>query len=163
MLPNASHLNKTLLQGAVMFSSVISCLSWTNLEGRHWVGPAFWYASIGLAITSVVLAAQQMLVIDGLQLSSNTTLIRERLISQGPDGQNKPRRIMLHVWQVPTECLSYSISTFLVGLMSHIYSPVAQKMAWNSDAKVSFSLPSREGQTDQIKELAIPGVLPTHS
>ena len=128
-----------------MFSSVISCLSWTNLEGRHWVGPAFWYASIGLAITSVVLAAQQMLVIDGLQTRqiSNAASIRERLISQDPGGQNKPRRIMLHVWQVPTECLSYSISTFLVGLMSHIYSPVAQKMAWNSDAKVSCSLPSQ--------------------
>lgn len=63
-------------QGAVMFSSVISCLSWTNLEGRHWVGPAFWYSSIGLSITSVVLAAQQMLVIDTLQIS-NAAAIRQ--------------------------------------------------------------------------------------
>lgn len=119
-----------------MFTSVISCLSWANIEGRHWVGPAFWYASIGLSITSVVLAAQQMLVIDGLQIS-NAASIRQRLIYESPGGQEKPRRIMLHVWQVPTECLSYSISTFLVGLMSHVYSPVAQKMAWDSDAKVS--------------------------
>lgn len=57
------------------------------------------------------------------------------------NGEDRPRRMMLHVWQVPTECLSYSISSFLVGLMSHIYSVVAQKMAWDSDAKVSV-LPS---------------------
>jgi hypothetical protein len=124
-----------------MFSSVISCLSWTNLEGRHWVGPAFWYASIGLAITSVVLAAQQMLVIDTLQIN-NAAAIRKRLVYQDASGEEKPRRIMLHVWQVPTECLSYSISSFLVGLMSHIYSPVAMKMAWDSDAKVRLPLSS---------------------
>lgn len=122
-----------------MFSSVISCLSWTNLEGRHWAGPAFWYASIGLAITSVVLAAQQMLVIDSLPIS-NAAAIRKRLVYRDASGEEKPRRIMLHVWQVPTECLSYSISCFLVGLMSHIYSPVAMKMAWDSDAKVRVPL-----------------------
>ena len=119
-----------------MFSSVISCLSWTNLEGRHWIGPAFWYASISLAITSVVLAAQQMLVIDTLQINSAAS-IRARLVYKDANGQEMPRRIMLHVWQVPTECLSYSISCFLVGLMSHIYSPVARKMVFDNDAKVT--------------------------
>ena len=130
-----------------MFTSVISCLSWTEISGRHWTAPAFWYASIGLALTSVILAAQQMLVIDTLRIP-NAVAIRQRLVYRTKSGRDRPKRIMLLVWQAPTQSLSYSMTCFLAGLMSYIYSPVARKMAWDDDAKVGPCLVNKRTRSN---------------
>lgn len=124
--------------GAVIFASVNGCLQWNNLEGRHWIGPAFWYASILLSLFAVVLGAQQVLVLDPLEDNENTDWlrVRKRLMVDPPLGALQPRLKMLYVWQEPLMCLGYAVVFFVGGLMSHVYSPIAQGRAWNDDAKV---------------------------
>jgi hypothetical protein len=71
---NTEQQTESLLQGAVLFTSVISCLSWTNIDSRHWTGPALWYCSILLAIASVVLAAQQHMVLENIRVENWKTV-----------------------------------------------------------------------------------------
>ena len=66
------------MQGAVVFATVPTCLTWRGIESVHWSAPAFWYASIVFAVTSVVIAAQQTMVLSGLQ-KAKYTFVRERV------------------------------------------------------------------------------------
>jgi len=130
--------------GAVLFASVTGCLQW-DLSGRHWTGAAFWYASILLSLFSIVLGAQQVLVLDPLEDEDDTDweCVRQRLMVQPPvDGKLRPRLKMLYVWQEPLMTMGYSVLFFLAGLMSHVFSPIALNPGWNDSSKtaVIFSI-----------------------
>lgn len=125
-------------QGAILFTSIISCLSWSNLSNTNWSGPAFWYAGIILALISIVLGAQQTMVLPDMQDDIDSINIRNRLMAANTP-QPRPSRIMLFVWQSPLMCLTYSIICFLAGLSSVVISPLVRQPSWNDEAKVWFS------------------------
>ncbi|KAK3059338.1 hypothetical protein LTS18_011100, partial [Coniosporium uncinatum] len=123
--------------GAVIFASVISCLSWSNIENAHWSGPALWYASIVFAILAVVLGSQHSMLLPDMttQIDKDWKAIRESMTVGNADGTRRPSSITMFAWQGPTMCLSYSLVAFMAGLMSVVFSPWAQNMVWGPEAK----------------------------
>ena len=100
-----------------MFTSTISCLSWSNLSTTYWPGPALWYGSIILALISIILGAQQaMFMPDTVDAEAAQEFRRCHMANNGSEKRPEPRQIMLFVWQAPLMCLSYSIVFFLAGL-----------------------------------------------
>ena len=128
-----------LLQGAIMFASMISGLSWNNVSTSHWSGAALWYAGIILALTSIVLGAQQTMIMPEVVDTNTAQAFRRRLIVDENAKTAMPRRSMLFVWQAPLMCLSYSIVCFLTGLTSVVVSPLGRDPTWNDGAKVCQS------------------------
>ena len=124
-----------------MFTSTISCLSWSNLSTTYWPGPALWYGSIILALTSIIVGAQQaMFMPDTVDTEAAQEFRRRHIANNGSEKRPEPRQIMLFVWQAPLMCLSYSIVFFLAGLTSVVLSPLAQRPGWNAEAKVCASI-----------------------
>ena len=117
-------------QGAILFTSTISCLSWNNFSDCHWSAPALWYAGILFALTSIMLGAQQTLMIPDESEVVDALTVQNRLTTN----KSLPRRpncFMLFVLQAPVTCLSYAIMFFLGGLGSVVFSPLAQNSARN--------------------------------
>lgn len=144
-LVNFSDTDETV-KGAVIFASVPTCLQFADIKVVHWTAPAFWYASILLAVTSVVLAAQQTMVLSGLQ-KTQYLLVRDRLKKTR---SAEPRWTMLHIWQIPIQCLSYSLLCFLIGLFSYVFSPLTQGSIWSGNAQVGGRFLFTTSSTDRI-------------
>jgi hypothetical protein len=113
----------------------MTCLSWNNLEGRHWTGPAFWYCSIVLAILAVILGSQQYIIFEAIQPGDWKRVQKNMRMER--DGTYVPELTILWILQSPMMAVTYSIVFFFSGLLSHIVSPVARNMVWDGDAKVS--------------------------
>lgn len=83
-----------------MFASTISCLSWSNLSTTYWSGPALWYESIILALTSIILGAQQaMFMPDTVDVEASQEFRRRHIADNGSEKRPEPRQVMLFVWQ----------------------------------------------------------------
>jgi hypothetical protein len=127
-----------------MFASTISFLSWNGYAERHWTAMAFAYASIACSLTAIVLGAQQLLVLSDLA-DRNAVEFRDHLTYNDGSGTCRPRRTALYIWQIPIQCLAYSVVAFIVALLSFVFSPLAMGgIAWNGDAKVSTPWDTRQ-------------------
>lgn len=114
-----------------MFASTISCLSWSNLSTTYWSGPALWYESIILALTSIILGAQQaMFMPDTVDVEASQEFRRRHIADNGSEKRPEPRQVMLFVWQAPLVCLSYSIVFFLAGLTWVINTTLKSWILW---------------------------------
>ena len=119
-----------------MFASIIAALSWPTVVGKHWSGPALWYAGVVFALVAIVLGAQQTMVLsDACQNPNNVSKVRKNLM-RGSARRERPGRTVLFALQAPLMCLAYSIVLFLAGLTSIVLSPLAQNPGWNAEAKV---------------------------
>ena len=127
-------------KGGLLFTSTISCLSWTTLDHVHWSGPALWYASIVLSLFAIVLGAQQVLITSGWKdLSLESTIEIKKLLTAKRVSKGRPqtpRKFFMFVSQAPMMVLGYAINLFLAGLISVVISPLASKGVWESEAKV---------------------------
>lgn len=65
----------------------------------------------------------------------------QRHLRVSDQGEWRPERTMLYVWQSPLMALSYSMVLFMAGLLSYVISPFANKRLWDEDAKVYFRVP----------------------
>jgi hypothetical protein len=124
-----------------MFASVTGCLSWTVVQTSHWSGPALWYSSIVFAMTGIFLGAHHTLVLpeaDSIDVLSPDKIesMKQSFMSRG-DLNPRPSRLMLFVWQAPCMFLGCAVFSFLAGLCSVVLSPLARKLSWNEEAKVS--------------------------
>jgi hypothetical protein len=107
--------------------------SWAGLETRHWLGPACWYSSLVLAVASIFSGGQQNMIIE--QLKDNDVLKCHHRTFWGPRSGSRWARV-LFAWEAPFIFLHYSMILFLVGLCSHIVSPVVFEMEYNNNTKV---------------------------
>lgn len=123
-------------QGAVVFTTVPSCLSWAVLASSHWTASALWYVSIVLAITGTVFGGQQVLLLPEKTDDQNWHILYNKLTVVHPNGTRRARKRMIFAWQCPVMCLAYSVTCFMGGLMSVVFSPVAMNPAWDRNAKV---------------------------
>ena len=115
---------------------MIASLSWVTLSASHWSGPALWYMGIILALTAIVLGAQQTIVLPS-EVDRDTALgVQQRLRVHGKE--DTPRKNMLFISQSPIMCFSLSVACFLAGLSSVVVSPLAQSPLWGPEAKVTF-------------------------
>lgn len=124
-------------QGALMFSSAIAGISWTNLKDDHWLAAASWECSIVCALFAIITGAQHMLILDDHLHPDDPEKLQvfeHYLVST----ENRPHWGRLLCWQGPMLLQTYSVVLFLVGLGAHVISPVVAKKAWDDDAKVSI-------------------------
>jgi hypothetical protein len=150
----------TFGQCAVLAGVVIGSFSWNTIQNSYWVAPALWYGSLVFSILGILLAAQQIAVLDllgSLATKSDQSLARAYvhrylplLLSerqhreletavQSALGEWKPRRKMIFIWQCGTMFMSYSVTLYLAGLTIFVCAPLIQEGAWSSGGKVSNS------------------------
>ena len=124
----------------MVFASIIQGFSWDQMSSTHWIVPASWYLSILFSLFSVILGAQQTVLID-MRRKSHDNLLgpRQKLCptaSFGGKDERQPQWALVLAWQGPLMFLSYSLVMFLVGLTAYVITPVARKGVWDNDAKV---------------------------
>lgn len=132
-----SEIQYVQVAGAVMFTSVIQGLAWPSVSSSHWSGPALWYASIILAISAVVVGAQQSFLLPDLSAEEDTARIKAKI--RKSDMAQTPRSLLLFGLQCPLLLLSYSMLCFLGGLSAVVLSPLAQNPTWAGEAKVRMA------------------------
>ena len=133
----------TRTKGGFLFTSVTSCLQWYGTQTSHWSAPALFYSSLIFSLLAVVNGSQQILLLPETKAGGyysdrdedEARSIQDRLRK---DGAYEVKRRWLFALQAPMMLLTLSVMTFLAGLCSVIFSPLAHHLAWNSEAKVSL-------------------------
>ena len=157
-------------QSAIVAGATIGAFSWNAVANAYWLALAFWYASLILSILAIMLAAQQVAVLQILGkpptsltggykekeeirrflplMLSEDKPSRRRLLTGSTLGEDnssilgkwRPRWKMVFVWQCPMMFLSYSISAFLLGLTLFVCTPLIRNDSWNTSSNVSSAL-----------------------
>ena len=164
VLVHSLNLTTLRFQCAVLAAAVIGAFSWSSAFGAYWLAPALWYCSLVLSILGMMLAAQQIAVVQLLEarrshvdarsikphvdryLPLMLTEIRQQssetelqMDGNAPVRQRKPRWKMVFIWQCPMMFMSYSLCSFLSGLTIYVCTPLIRGEAWNSGSNVSCS------------------------
>jgi len=127
-----------------MAGSGIGCWSWSTPADYQWLEKAAWFACILLSITAIMTGAQQTLLLETSEPSSQMSPDHLHNLRRSLEGccsnqqHPKPCPIVIFSWQVPIMLLCYAVISFLAGLCVVVYSPIAGKVEWNADAKVSI-------------------------
>lgn len=154
----------SLLQSAILAAATIGSFSWSAIVDAYWLASAFWYSSLILSILGILLAAQQVAVLQLLGkpptrvhggcsekagvrrfLPLILTEVRPRgsrtdaVCDSDSVGEWRPRWKMVFIWQCPTMFLSYSVCFFLAGLTLFVCTPLIRGDKWNTASDVSFS------------------------
>ena len=146
---------------AILAAATIGAFSWNAIGDAYWLALAFWYTSLVLSVFGILLAAQQVSVLqilgpppkkaDGdalekteirrflpLILTEVPSLGRINPISNdGSVGAWQPRWKMVFIWQCPTMFLSYSVVFFLSGLSIFVCTPLIRRDQWSTASNVS--------------------------
>jgi hypothetical protein len=152
------------MQCAIVAAAVIGSFSWTAVSTSFWLCSAFWYCSLVFAIFGILLSAGQTAVLDLLgpprtftesestaaqadirrYLPLMLTELRkhrdEAETQAGTAGVGiwKPRWKMVFTWQCPMMFMSYSVTSFLLGLTMFVCTPLIQGEAWSTESDVSI-------------------------
>ena len=160
----------TLSQSAILAAATIGSFSWSAITDAYWLAYALWYSSLVLSILGLLLAAQQVAVLQLLgELPKHTdrgyrekadvrrflplilTEVRTRgsrtgIVGDGDSvGQWRPRWKMVFIWQCPYMFLSYSVCFFLAGLTLFVCTPLIRGDKWDTGSNVSFTFPRTVG------------------
>ena len=117
----------------MVLTAVVSCLQW-DLSNCNWTAPAFWYSTILLSVTAIIMASQQYYVLESISPAEYEKL-QTKLSAYG-EKTLPPDQTMLFIWQCPIMTFCYSVVFFLAGLTSYVVSPFAANTVWGADAKV---------------------------
>jgi hypothetical protein len=108
--------------------------------------------SMIFALVAIISSSQQLWILPRLDLGTlNSIHERQRRIDdvsafvsrvQKTDGHGNLKARYVFALQAPIMLLTFSVLLFLAGLCSTVCSPLARKLEWNSDAKVSWNLHS---------------------
>lgn len=122
-------------QGAVLFASAISCLSWENILSSHWSARALFYSSIIFAFVAVVTGQQQQMVLPreepGKDFEPSDTDL-DKFTETIRNGGSE----VVFALQTPLMLFSLAAASFLAGLFSVVFSPLGSNLEWGNDAKV---------------------------
>ncbi|KAL8836069.1 MAG: hypothetical protein Q9176_006526 [Flavoplaca citrina] len=151
------------LAGGLLFTTVASCLQWPSVEDGHWSARACFYASLLLAFVAIVMGSQQMLLLPSQYLPGDPNGSHERAEALDPKNRydqelkfkddqyshavvkrlcdtsrddGAPNSILLFAMQTPEMLLSGSVMTFLAGVCSVVFAPLAAELVWDENAKV---------------------------
>ena len=155
----AEYLSDDHTQCAILAAAVIGSFSWNTVASSYWLTPAFWYCSLLFSVFGLLLASQQVAVLDllgeprehnvphltSLDLNRYLPLMLRvhRARTRGGTPQiGGPRWKMIFIWQVPIMFLSYAISFFLFGLVILVCSPLIEGSPTGAQINVSTILPS---------------------
>lgn len=124
-------------------------MTWPATAQAHWTAAALFYLSTVFALVAIISSSQQLWILPRLDLGTLSD-VREKhrriedlsafvhrvQKTNGRSGTLKPKYIF--ALQAPIMLLTLSVLAFLAGMCSTIYSPLAQRLAWNDDAKISL-------------------------
>ncbi|RDW93471.1 uncharacterized protein DSM5745_00793 [Aspergillus mulundensis] len=122
--------------GSLVASSVSGSLQWaiSSSENTFWLVLAFWYGALALTLFCVIGAFYTSILVSSFDLRDDGNGDVERLLlslrgqarndEDGGGMNGPPRRRMLFVLQAPIMLLSYSILSYLVGLLLWIVAPL---------------------------------------
>lgn len=153
-----------LFQSAILAAATIGSFSWNAIDDAYWLAAAFWYSSLVFSIFGILLAAQQVAVLQFLcnsPMQSNggrlekanvrrllpliLTEVRPRGSHTDSVGENegvgewRPRWKMVFIWQCPSMFLAYSVCLFLAGLTLVVCTPLIRGDKWNTASNVSYA------------------------
>jgi hypothetical protein len=144
-------------QSTILAGAVIGCFSWQPLSNQYWEGPAFWYCSLVLSVTAILLSSSQAFIFSALNaptagLNSSgdirrylalilvTSKQQASLCSENfPSGafqDSHPRWKMVFTWQAPMMLMAYAVMFFLAGLTTYVCTPLFRGEFPNDEAKV---------------------------
>ncbi len=113
------------------------------------------------ALVAIVSSSQQLWILPRLDLSTFTNAHeKQRWIDdvsvfvqrvQKSSGRGTLRAKYIFALQAPIMLLTFSVLAFLAGMCSIIFSPLAQQLEWNSDAKVSTESPFNHAANEDDK------------
>lgn len=156
---------RTPFQSAILAAATIGSFSWSAVNDAYWLASAFWYSSLIFAFLGLLLAAQQMAVLQLLgkppvQAHRGAYSVKEdvrrflplmlcevrasgSLTDSARDegdlvGKWRPRWKMAFIWQCPAMFMSYSICFFLAGLTLFVCTPLIRGDRWNTDSDVGL-------------------------
>jgi len=136
------------IAGGFLFTTVATCVTWPSTDRAHWSASALFYMSMIFALVAIISSSQQLWILPRLDLGTlNSIHERQRRIDdvsafvsrvQKTDGHGNLKARYVFALQAPIMLLTFSVLLFLAGLCSTVCSPLARKLEWNSDAKISF-------------------------
>ena len=170
--PSKPH-TESLIKAAIVAAAVIGSFSWNTLEKAYWLTHAFWYSSLILSILAILLAAQQLSVLQLLGRPNRQALndrsdgkadidrylpmmlseipqpysASERLEPQERLRKWRPRWKMIFTWQCPIMFMSYSVLLFMAGLTILVCTPLVREKEWETGSNVNL----RNAQKDSIQ------------
>lgn len=122
-------------------------MTWPSTERAHWSAVALFYQSTVFALVAIISSSQQLWILPRLDLDTLTDVneVHRRIEDmsmfihkvQKSSGHGTLKAKYIFALQAPIMLLTVSVLAFLAGMCSTIFSPLAQNLAWNSDAKVS--------------------------
>ena len=128
-------------QGAVLFASATSALSWGNIAESHWTARTLFFSCIVLALVAIVTGAQQQMVLPGddphlqdMDLSQIIATITG--IRQSNNTAKKHNHGLIFALQAPLMLFSLAVALFLAGLFSVVFNPLGSSPLWGDNAKV---------------------------
>ena len=162
--PSKPHA-KYSVKSAIVAAAVIGSFSWNTLSDAYWLTSAFWYSSLILSILALLLAAQQLAVLQLLGRPNRQPLNDDRsaektdidrylpmMLSELPQPYTaserldtrerirkwKPRWKMIFTWQCPIMFMSYSVLLFMAGLTILVCTPLVREKEWNTGSNVNI-------------------------
>jgi hypothetical protein len=134
-------------QCTVLAAAVIGSFSWTTIEEAYWITHGLWHGSLVLSVLGILIAAQQVAVLNFLGPLPSSKQIRQvdaRLDRYLPvllsynGSRYLPRKKMVFTWQCPLMFMSYSVCSFLGGLTVLVCTPLIKREgSWNTGCNVS--------------------------
>jgi hypothetical protein len=147
------QLTAAYLQCTVLAAAVIGSFSWTTIEEAYWITHGLWHGSLVLSVLGILLAAQQVAVLNFLGPLPSSKKVREVDVCLGRylpvllshnGSQYVPRRKMVFTWQCPLMFMSYSVCAFLAGLTVLVCTPLIHRNGgWNEGCNVSTTQVSK--------------------
>ncbi len=138
------------IQGAVIFASVPSCLTWDNVPSSHWSTRGLFYSSIVFALVAIVSGAQQQMVLpsndvkiedvylDGLvdQLTKGNS-VGSTEASKKKNGKSRRGRNhrLIFALQLPLMIFSLAVAAFLGGLLGVVFGPLGSSQRGTDDER----------------------------
>ncbi|MCJ1449864.1 hypothetical protein MMC28_000192 [Mycoblastus sanguinarius] len=129
----------TVQKGTVVASAVTGSLQWGQLQKAHWLVPAVWYGSLILSLFCVIIALHLNIFMATCETPADSSSVFLKLLKK--ESSAKPRWSSLFILQAPIMTLSYSIMSYLVGLLLLVIQPLWVE-DWGNDGKVRILLRS---------------------
>lgn len=139
------------MQGALIAGCLTSTGSWPSIlsDGtpQPWTVKACWYCGIILALSSVLVAAQQSIRLHRLSCHRDAYNKVRRLLSQKHrcrhTGYALPRNGLVYIWQLSVLFLTLSVLAMISGIFILIWSSTGNTGVnvpwWNGEAKLAVA------------------------
>jgi hypothetical protein len=138
MLPDPEDVSnglKCAKQGTLIASAVTGSIQWQLLATAHWFVYPVWYGTLLLSLVCIMVAFYLTILMANFSIHPNGQEILLKTLRQKND-ERKARWISLFTLQLPIMLFSYSLISYVLGLLLLVMRPL-WNIAWGKDGMVS--------------------------